>query len=195
MDIHILRPTSKGDLELYFSIFTEDAKQFLFDLLTSFRDDVRNLFDRRRERKLLYDTTDALPAFKNSAIREDKSWKISPLPPRLQCRNIDVGDVSPADLDKLTAALKADVDGIQVDFDDGHCPSWSNQLRGWSNIKRYVSGQLSGDHVSGGLGGDHCDQVPNLTAGPVLMLRPRAWNMTEYNVIVRGKKINILLIN
>ena len=36
----------------------------------------------------------------------------------LRCRNIDVGDVSPADLERFTAALRADVDGVQVSGED-----------------------------------------------------------------------------
>ena len=33
------------------------------------------------------------------------------------------------------------------------------------------------------MAGDYGD----LTKGPVMMLRPRAWNMTEYNVLVNGQ--------
>ena len=88
-----------------------------------------------------------------------------------RCRNIDVGDVSPADYERFTSALRADVDGVQVDFDDGHCPSWSNNIRGYRNINKFVTGELG----------------QSLRSSPVLMLRPRAWNMTERNVLVEGK--------
>ena len=33
---------------------------------------------------------------------------------------------------------------VQVDFDDGHCPSWSNQLRGWHNVQKFALGRLTG---------------------------------------------------
>ena len=46
------------------------------------------------------------------------------------------GDVSPADGEKLIASLKTDVDGVQVDFDDGHCPTWTNQLKVNFHIQR-----------------------------------------------------------
>lgn len=82
-----------------------------------------------------------------------------------------MGDVSPADFERFTSALRADVDGVQVDFDDGHCPSWSNNIRGWRNINRFVRGEFG----------------QSLRSSPVLMLRPRAWNMTEHNVLVGGK--------
>ena len=57
---------------------------------------------------------------------------------------------------------------FKVDFDDGHCPSWRNQLLGWHNIYRVVE---------------------DLDSKPVLMLRPRAWNMTDQCVKVDGKKV------
>ena len=82
-----------------------------------------------------------------------------------------MGDVSPADYERFSSALQADVDGVQVDFDDGHCPSWSNNIRGWSNVNKFVSGELG----------------RSLKSSPVLMLRPRAWNMTEHNVLLAGK--------
>lgn len=33
---------------------------------------------------------------------------------------------------------------FQADFDDGHCPSWSNQLRGLYNIYQFVHGNMTG---------------------------------------------------
>ena len=33
---------------------------------------------------------------------------------------------------------------FQADFDDGHCPSWSNQLRGLHNIYCFVHGSMTG---------------------------------------------------
>ena len=65
-------------------------------------------------------------------------------------------------------------DFVEVDFDDGHCPSWSNNIRGWANITRFVAGELG-------------PSLPRLGSAPVLMLRPRAWNMTEHHVLLEGK--------
>ena len=58
-----------------------------------------------------------------------------------------------------------------MDFDDGHCPTWRNQLLGWHHVMLAVSGDM---------------EVPPLERAPLLMLRPRAWNMTEYNVLIDG---------
>lgn len=63
----------------------------------------------------------------------------------------------------------------QVDFDDGHCPSWRNQLQGLYNVFLAVRNQLPGTHA--------LDKVP------VMMLRPRAWNMMEHNVMVNKENL------
>ena len=142
-DIEILHSLSSGDKKNIKLIFTEESKLFLFKLVSKFNEDVANLLSERKKRKLHFETTNDLPTFNNCPdVANDRSWKISPVPPKLRCRNIDVGDVSPADDQRFKDALNADVDGIQVDFDDGHCPSWSNQLRGWSNVLHFVSGTM-----------------------------------------------------
>ncbi|KAK2182485.1 hypothetical protein NP493_351g03026 [Ridgeia piscesae] len=64
---------------------------------------------------------------------------------------------------------------IQTDFDDGHCPSWRNQLTGLYNVYRAVHNEIP--------------DVPDISSAPVLMLRPRAWNMIEHNMMVSGKKV------
>jgi malate synthase len=69
------------------------------------------------------------------------------------------------------ATLNEDVQGIQVDFDDGHCPTWRNQLLAFHNINLAVNGKLQGAPI-------------NIAMCPILMLRPRAWNMIEHNILV-----------
>ena len=94
---------------------------------------------------------------------------------RLQNRHLDLGDVSPSDFSHFTAALRSPVQGIQVDFDDGHCPTWRNQILGMHNIKLAISGLIPG--------------IPKISEAPVLMLRPRAWNMIEKNLSINGRRI------
>ena len=139
-----LQKESDPNQESIDSIFTEDAKEFLSKLITRFDKDVCDLLCSRQKTKIEYNVSGKLPSFKQTAATEDKSWRIARVPLRLRQRHLDVGDVSPADGDKLRRALRADVDGIQVDFDDGHCPSWGNQLRGWENIKTFVAGDMKG---------------------------------------------------
>ncbi|RLN45567.1 hypothetical protein BBJ28_00003221 [Nothophytophthora sp. Chile5] len=57
--------------------------------------------------------------------------------------------------------------GVQVDFDDGHCPTWNNTLHGHFNILEATRGALA-------LPGVKLVEKPAL-----LVVRPRAWNMDE----------------
>jgi len=72
----------------------------------------------------------------NSKVIGEGDWKISPLPPQLQNRHIDLGDVSPSNVLHLEMALKSGVQGIQIDFDDGECPSWRNMIQGEGKTQR-----------------------------------------------------------
>lgn len=100
---------------------------------------------------------------------------MAPVPKRLINRRLDLGDVSPTSLVHFTSALNADVQGIQVDFDDGHCPTWHNQITGLLNVYKAVHNQLP--------------NVPTICKAPILMLRPRAWNMLETHVWIDNKQI------
>lgn len=120
----------------------------------------RNISIKRREWK---------PQFQNKTQNLD--WKIAELPERLQNRKLDLGDVSPANTHHFVDALYSDVNGIQVDFDDGHCPTWRNTVLGLYNVKAAVHSTLVG-------GPD------NIKEAPILMLRPRAFNMIEHHCMV-----------
>lgn len=69
----------------------------------------------RELRKLQLKQSDHLPDFdpKTANIRES-SWVVSPVPRRLQCRHVDLGDVSPSNTPHFIAALKSTAQGIQV---------------------------------------------------------------------------------
>jgi malate synthase len=74
------------------------------------------MYDARRQRRSeLLNNNNSLPKFlmENSPAKQG-NWKVAPLPPRLLDRRIDLGDVSPANILHLRAALDADVQGVQV---------------------------------------------------------------------------------
>merc|ERR1719394_776604 len=97
-------------------------------------------------KKLDFDKYLCLPGFPSSPPRDDQSWKVAPMPARLRQRHLDLGDVSPALTQRFKQCLQQDVVGIQTDFDDGHCPTWNNQILGWWNIYRHAHG-LFGSEV------------------------------------------------
>ncbi|XP_060064846.1 uncharacterized protein LOC132545186 [Ylistrum balloti] len=157
------------------ALLTLEAVKFLDELVREFQHAVDKMLIHRQLKKLNLDINWKLPDFpKDDQIRR-RNWTVAPIPPRLQCRHVDLGDVSPSNMEHFEAALKSTAQGIQTDFDDGHCPTWTNQLAGLYNVYRAVHGQIPG--------------VATIEQLPVLMMRPRAWNMVETNVLVNGKQI------
>ncbi|XP_043112856.1 malate synthase, glyoxysomal-like [Puntigrus tetrazona] len=71
--------------------------------------------------------------------------------------------------------LKSPAQGLQIDFDDGNCPTYLNQIKGIYNVYQAVHNQFQ--------------DVPPISQAPVLMLRPRAWNMVEHNMMVNGREV------
>lgn len=156
----------------YQILFSKEALDFLAELVTTFKERVDELHWNRLNRKCQFNLNGKLPQFLSTKQRLDSSWKVQPVPLRLQNRRLDLGDVSPANTQHFIKALNADVQGIQVDFDDGHCPTWRNQIVGLYNIYQAVHGQFYG--------------VRNIQNIPILMLRPRAWNMIDHNIMING---------
>ena len=69
----------------------------------------------RTIRKLHLNDSGELPFFQpQSVVVRDKTWKVSPVPARLQCRAVDLGDISPANTELFTKALNSPACGIQV---------------------------------------------------------------------------------
>ncbi|KAK8725886.1 hypothetical protein OTU49_010538 [Cherax quadricarinatus] len=169
-----VEPPPEGMTEEYTTLLTPKAVRFVADLTREFNTQVDLMMKERLRRKVELDITGNLPNFANYKVQET-NWRVDPVPERLTCRKLDLGDVSPANTDKFIEALQCDVNGIQTDFDDGHCPTWRAQLRGLNNVCKAVFGLIPG--------------VGDISQVPVLMLRPRAWNMIEHNLLVDGKEV------
>ncbi|XP_070554000.1 malate synthase-like [Ptychodera flava] len=174
-DVEVRAPPTGLENE-YRTILTADAVTFVADLVRHFNSDVQKMLTARVVRKAELDTRGSLPDFSEDTIHiRESSWTVRPVPPRLQNRHIDLGDVSPSNQEHFLKALKSKAQCIQVDFDDGHCPTWRNQLCGMYHIHRFVHGRYQ--------------DVPAPRQAPVLMLRPRAWNMVDHTMMVHGIEV------
>lgn len=94
----------------YAAIFTKDAKQFLYDLVTEFEPKVDKILLARERRRLDIVEGKWTPYFK----QVPGDWRIAEIPQRIRNRQLDLGDVSPANTANFIDALYADVRGIQV---------------------------------------------------------------------------------
>lgn len=170
-----VEPPPEGMEEEYATLLTPAAVKFVAELTRQFNAQFDLMMKERLRRKVEMDINGHLPSFIRNLKVEEGSWRVAPVPKRLVCRKLDLGDVSPANTDKFIEALQCDVNGIQTDFDDGHCPTWCAQLGGLHNVYKAVFGLFPG--------------VGDIGKLPILMLRPRAWNMIEHNILVDGKEV------
>ncbi|XP_041800164.1 malate synthase-like [Chelmon rostratus] len=171
-----LSPPPSGLEAEYEELFTTNSLLFLHELISTFDDEVDEVLQLRQSRKAHLDLSGDLPSFLESTthIRGDPDWRVRPVPPRLQRRHVDIGDMAPCNTQRFIKGLLSPAQGIQVDFDDGNCPTYHNQIKGIHNVCKAVHNQFP--------------DVPHISQAPVLMLRPRAWNMVEHNMMVEGKE-------
>ncbi|KAE9361918.1 hypothetical protein PF008_g594 [Phytophthora fragariae] len=164
---------------VYDAVLSPAALEFVAELAAAFQPQVEQLHARRQARRLETEQHGAMPHFLEEmrAIREDETWRIDPQPRALMDRRVDIGDVSPANRELLLRALNSGAQGVQVDFDDGHCPTWNNTIKGHFNVLQAARGLLE---VSG-------QQVVENPA--LLVIRPRAWNMDESHMLVNGRVV------
>lgn len=153
-------------------LFTPAALEFLAKFFTRFDHQFEQLMLQRARRRIDLLEHKWQPTFHRNTIATTTDWTIDSIPERLQCRKLDLGDVSPANTTSFVDALYANVQGVQVDFDDGHCPTWRNTIQGLFNVTAAIHARLPG-------------APSDMKAAPILMLRPRAFNMIEHNCMVR----------
>nr|XP_019934855.1 PREDICTED: malate synthase, glyoxysomal-like [Paralichthys olivaceus] len=175
VNIEVSPPPSGLEAE-YETLFTTDSLLFLHELISTFDEEVNQCLWLRVAKKANLELSGHLPGFLEDTIhiRSDPTWRVLPLPPRLQRRHVDIGDLAPCNSQCFVKALNSPAQGIQVDFDDGNCPTYYNQIKGIHNVVKAVHNQFP--------------DVPHISQAPVLMLRPRAWNMVEHNMMVEGKE-------
>ena len=76
---------------------------------------VSKMLRHRTMRKLHLKSSGELPFFQPpSSDVQDKHWQVSAVPERLQCRAVDLGDISPANTELFLKALNSPACGIQV---------------------------------------------------------------------------------
>uniref|UniRef100_A0A336LLQ2 malate synthase n=1 Tax=Culicoides sonorensis TaxID=179676 RepID=A0A336LLQ2_CULSO len=172
--INIDRAPSSRLSEAYRYLFDKDAITFLSDFVTTFEGDYDKIILQRQRQSLSINEGTFSKGFKNVHSNED--WKISPLPECLKNRKLDLGDCSPANTFHFIDALNSNVQGIQVDFDDGFCPTWFNTILGLYNVCLATRSKLNG-------------MLRKIENCPLLMMRPRAFNMIEHHCSINGRKV------
>jgi malate synthase len=113
------------------------------------------------------------------AIREG-DWKISPVPPALHLRRVEI--TGPVEAKMVINALNSGADSYMTDFEDSNAPSWSNQIQGQINLKAAIRRTLTLE--SKGKSYQLNDKVATL------QVRPRGWHLDEKHILVDNQRVH-----
>jgi malate synthase len=174
-------PTPRGG-----EILTAEALEFVASLQREFGPRRQALLEARRDRQRRLDAGE-LPEFLpgTSAIRDDASWRVAPLPPPLQDRRVEI--TGPVDRKMVINALNSGARVFMADFEDANSPTWENCLEGQANlvdaVRRTISLEQDGKSY----------RLNEETAE--LLVRPRGWHLPEKHVLVDGEAVSASLFD
>lgn len=163
-------------------VFTEGAIQFLVNLHRNFNGKRLQLLENRKNIQKEINR-DVLPDFLSETrkIREDKTWKVGPIPKDLEKRWVEI--TGPTDKKMMINAFNSGADVFMADFEDANAPSWRNMVEGQLNLMEAVSHKL---HYTSPEGKEY--KLKDKIA--VLMVRPRGWHLEESHMTVDGEKMS-----
>jgi len=162
---------------------TSDALVFLAELHQHFDARRHELLEKRTKKQAEIDKG-IMPTFlaETKQIREDKMWKVAPIPQDLQDRRVEI--TSPVERKMMINALNSGANVFMADFEDSNSPTWENAVQGQINcydaIRRTITFHDEKKNKS--------YELNEKTV--VLLVRPRGWHLDEKNVLIDGKPIS-----
>ena len=173
-----IRGEIKGEYE---SILTPEAVDFLAGMARKFTVRRDDLLAAREKRQAAIDAgqmPDFLP--ETTAIREDLTWQVAPVPADLQDRRVEI--TGPTERKMVINALNCGSRVFMADFEDANAPTWDNMLAGQVNLRDAVNRSITFTNPDG-----RFYQLNDETA--TLLVRPRGWHLDERQFVVDGKPI------
>lgn len=164
-------------------ILTPDAVDFIRRLHLNFEPQRQELLGARMKRQrdinLGKEKLDFLESTRH--IREDKSWKVGPLPKPLLKRRVEI--TGPVDRKMVINALNSGADCYMADFEDSTAPTWTNQLSGQWNLKAAIRKQIDFKASNG----KEYKLNPDVAT---LLVRPRGWHLDEKHCTIDGTRLS-----
>jgi malate synthase len=180
-------PLSTYKANAYPSILSPLAVEFLEKLHQHFEPRRKALLARRLEVQKELDLgkkPNFLP--ETATIRKDKTWQASPVPNELQNRKVEI--TGPVDKKMIINALNSGAKVFMADFEDSNSPTWENCLEGQANLYAAIRREIDYTAENG--------KVYALQAKTaILMVRPRAWHLSEKNFLVGAEPISASLFD
>ncbi|SPQ96285.1 unnamed protein product (mitochondrion) [Plasmodiophora brassicae] len=152
-------------------VLSRGTLDFVEEVAVKFQPQLLALLVERERIEQRLNTSQDVPRFRpdTAHIRADGSWKASSASTYAQRlrRACTVHVVVPVDdLSLFRSAWASSADGLQVDFDDAHAPSWLSSITAQAELAR-------------------CCQEADPTS-PLLIMRPRSLHMFEEHVTMDG---------
>ena len=163
-------------------ILTAEALAFIAGLAREFQPTRDALLARRGERQQQIDSGH-FPDFLTATrpIREDKSWRVAPIPSDLMDRRTEI--TGPVERKMVINALNSGAKMFMADFEDATSPTWDNLVEGQANLFDAVRRTISFTSPEG----KHY-QLNERTA--TLLVRPRGWHLPEKHLMVDGQPVS-----
>lgn len=163
-------------------VLTTEALEFVARLVREFQSRRDQLLALRVERQTHIDGGD-FPDFLDATkpIREDKSWKVAPIPADLADRRTEI--TGPVDRKMVINGLNSGAKMFMADFEDATSPTWRNLLEGQANLFDAVRRTISFASPEG-------KQYKLNEETATLLVRPRGWHLPEKHLLVDGKPVS-----
>lgn len=181
-EMHAITVVGKLQTEQQKQIISQDALDFLNALVTKFSEPLQQALELRYQRQAKFDAGE-LPSFRadTQAIRDDKSWKVAPIPAVLQDRRVEI--TGPVDRKMVINALNSGAKVFMCCFEDASAPTWENMIDGQVNLKDANAGVISYFDEKKG-------KQYDLVANPAqLLARPRGLHLPEKHIQYQGQPI------
>jgi malate synthase len=163
------------------SILSEPALELVASLHREFDATRRALLERRAERQQRLDAGEK-PDFleETRAVREDRSWKVAPIPADLRDRRVEI--TGPVERKMMINALNSGAKVFMADFEDSNSPTWENVVQGQRNLIDAIDRKISFETP---------EKQYRLNAEiATLLVRPRGWHLPERHVLVDGEPVS-----
>jgi malate synthase len=162
------------------TILTDEALDFVAELVHRFNPTREALLTRRRERQAEFDRG-IKPDFlaETRSIRESE-WRVAPCPGDIADRRVEI--TGPVERKMIINALNSGASVFMADFEDSLTPTWENLIQGQINLRDAVNRTISHTSPEG-----RQYRLNEKTA--VLFVRPRGWHLPEKHALLGGRPI------
>jgi malate synthase len=164
------------------AILTDGARGFLADLERRFGGAIREVLQRRAERRRrIARGEERLDFLSETAAVRERDWSVALAPHDLLHRAVEI--TGPTDRKMMINALNSGADVFMADLEDSSAPTWVNMLVGQQNLRDAVRRTIEWRDPASGKE----YRLNERTA--VLIVRPRGLHLVERHLVVDGKAI------